>query len=169
MKRTGRTAGGRATRGAVAGMLAVVLSLRVGTAVAQTPRESARPLPADAGRVTSILVEPATLPGAAAPHLGSAAAPPRVRLYNPPGAESETMRAAAAVALARGLHLAGRAIYHPRPGMTMLDLEARVPAGPAALLSFRSVSLHHLPGRRLPLQYRGRERRFAIGIGIPFD
>jgi hypothetical protein len=169
MERTGRVAGARGTAGAVAGMiLAASLAFRP-AAAAQTPHEATRPLPGDAGRTAPILVEPTAPADAAARQLAVAMAPPRVRLYSPPGAESETMRAAAAVDLTRALHLAGRAVYHPRPGMTMLDLEARVRSGPGASLSIRSISLHHLSGRRLPLQYRGRERRFAIGIGIPFD
>ena len=53
--------------------------------------------------------------------------------------------------------------------MTVLDLETRIRATARVSLSHRVVSRHHLPGRRLPLQFRGREQRVALGLRVPLQ
>lgn len=91
---------------------------------------------------------------------------PRIRLYRPPGAEPEPLRAAVAAEVTTALRLSGTAVYHPRPAVTVLDLEAHVRTAAGPSLTLRMVSLHHLPGRELPLRFRGRELRLTMGLRL---
>lgn len=93
---------------------------------------------------------------------------PRIRLYRPAGPEPEPLRAAVAV-VATVLSVSGTAVYHPRPAVTTLDLQARVRMATGPSLTLRVVSLHHLPGKSLPLRFRGRQLRFGLGMRIPLE
>jgi hypothetical protein len=93
----------------------------------------------------------------------------RIRLYRPAGAEPEPLRAAVAADVSALLSFSGTAVYHPRLAVTVLDLGARICAGPGPSLTLRMVSLHHLPGQHLPLRFRGRELRLAVGMRIPLE
>lgn len=164
MRRQGRTA--EAWRRPVWGILAGVLAIAApGVAAGQSPGTAIRAVPG---------VEDRARPATAAPDAsGSAAslpldpAPPRLRLYSPSGSDPEPLRAAVLADLSRNLQLNGRAVYHPRPAMTVLDVEARIRATARVSLSLRLVSRHRLPGRPLPLQYRGREQRAEVGLRLP--
>ncbi len=164
MRRQERTA--KVRRSPAWGILAGVLAIVAPRAVAgQSPGTAIRAVP---GVVDRARPETA-LPGVAAAttRVPLGPAPPRLRLYSPSGSDPEPLRAAVLADLSRDLRLNGRAVYHPRPAMTVLDVEARVRATAGVSLSLRLVSRHHLPGRRLPLPYRGREQRAELGVRVP--
>lgn len=157
-----RSVGWRTLGGVV---FASILAAVPGGVHAQGP-DAVRPVAPGGARSRPGLAMGSTISDVTTPPPLEGAELPRVRLYSPSGTGTEQMRAAMAADVSRMVHVAGRAVYHPRPAMTVLDLEARVRAGTGAALSLQMVSLHHLPGRRLPLQYRGRELRLGVGIRI---
>lgn len=159
-----RHSDGRALAGAT---LAGLLVLGPGLAAAQGSAEAANPAAVVGAGPRTVLAttRPSVDVVVAAPVRGASL--PRIRLYRPPGTEPEPLRAAVGADVTTLLGFSGKAVYHPRPAVTVLDLEARVRTGSGPSLTLRTVSLHHLPGKDLPLRFRGRELRLALGLRIP--